>query len=167
MPPGGQMRQRVHQLSGYRMWYRMRYSCTACRNPTQPTTAGNIKAPPGDMSSNAHIRLLSTLAAQLANMVWFLPTDYARMKIHQCSEKINALRTTPVHSPCSTVYKVHYKSCSVMQVITISLNRLEYNELDTTAINWNMHWPCNIARGSTKEWKCLSTRNICLVVKTI
>lgn len=165
MPPGGQMRQRLHQLSGYHMWY----GCTTCRNTTQPTTSttGKIEAPPWDMPSNSHIRLLSNLAAQLANMVWFLSTDYARMKIHQCSEKINALRTTPVHSPCSTVYKVQYKSCSVMQVITISLNRLEYNELDTTAINWNMHWPCNIARSSTKEWKCFSTRHICLVLKTI
>lgn len=87
------------------------------------------------MWRNVHIRLPSNLAAQLANMVWFLSTDYARMKIHQCGEKINTLRTTPVHSPCSTVYKVQYKSCSVMRVITISLNRLEYNELDTTAIN--------------------------------
>lgn len=165
MPPGGQMRQRLHQLSGYHMWY----GCTTCRNTTQPTTraTGKIEAPPWDMPSNSHIRLLSNLAAQLANMVWFLSTDYARMKIPQCSEKINALRTTPVHSPCSTVYKVQYKSCSVMQVITISLNRLEYNELDTTAINWNMHWPCNIARSSTKEWKCFSTRHICLVLKTI
>lgn len=74
-------------------------------------------------------------------------------------------QTTPVHRPCSTVYKVQCKSCSAMQVITISLNRLEYNELDTTAINWCLHWPCNIAKGSKNLWICLSTWNVCLVLK--